>query len=207
MLTVNLGAASDVYREPFTDPAKFKKLIGEAEAASGVKFRTIVLSSFSAGYGGIREILRDKSNWPLITSVILADSLYADYGHEADDLGPFLGYIQSGKRLVMTHSELYPGTYESTFEAADWLIAKMNMKRKAVLKWGPIGMQQLSEASHGNFIVLGFAGNTADDHIDHLYGFERWYAMAPPPPPPSRRPVKRPPPAPGPMKAPPPVTK
>jgi len=193
ILTLNLGNASDVYREPFADPARFKKLIAEAEAAAGVvRFHTIVLSSFSAGYGAVREILRDKSNWPLITSIILADSLYADYGHEADDLGPFLAYIQAGKRLILTHSELYPGTYESTFEAADWLLSKMGVKRKAVLRWGPIGMQQLSEASRAGFAVLGFAGNTADDHIDHLYGFERWYGLALPLSSPVRPPVKRP---------------
>jgi hypothetical protein len=198
VLTVNLGAGSDVYREPFMDPARFSKLVEEAEAAAGgPKFRTIILSSFSAGYGAVREILRDKSNWPRIASVILADSMYSEYGKEAEDLGPFLAYIQGGKRLVMTHSEVYPGTYESTFEAADWLLEKMGSKRKAVLKWGPVGMQQLSEASRGGFFVLGFAGNTGDDHIDHLYGLERWYSLALAPLPPAKpaaakRPVKKP---------------
>lgn len=197
VMAVNLGAGSEAYRQPFLEPGEFAKIVGEAEAAvGGRKFKTIVLSSFSAGYGAVREILRDKTNWPRITSVILADSLYSEYGHEADDLGPFLAYLQSGKRLVITHSELYPGTYESTSEAVDWLLSKMGAKRKAVLRWGPIGMQQLSEASKGGFVVLGFAGNTADDHVDHLYGFERWYGLALPPPPaqkgPPRRPIRKP---------------
>ena len=34
---------------------------------------------------------------------------------------------------------------------------------------GPQKMQQLSEAKSGQFRVLGFAGNTAPDHIDHLH--------------------------------------
>jgi len=190
VLTMNLNGASDVYREPFVDVTRFGKLIDEAEAAAKCSFHTIVLSSFSAGYGAIREILREKSNWPRISSVILADSLYADYGHEADDLGPFLAYIQGGKRLIMTHSELYPGTYEATFEAADWLLSKVGAKRKAILKWGPVGMQQLSETSRGGFIVLGFAGNTADDHVDHLFGLDQWYALALPPPPSPPRPAR-----------------
>ena len=189
VLTVNLGAGSDLYREPFVDATKFAKLIEEAESAAAVPFRTVVLSSFSAGYGAIREILREKSNWPRITSILLVDSLYAGYGHEAEDLGPFLGYLQAGKRLVMTHSELYPGTYAATFETAEWLLSKMGAKRKAVLKWGPIGMQQLSEASKSGFIVLGFAGNSADDHVDHLYGLDQWYALALPPAP--KKPIAR----------------
>ena len=189
VLTVNLGAGSETYKEPFVDPTRFSKLIEEAEKAAGTPFRTIVVSSFSAGYGAVREILREKANYPRITSIILADSLYAGYGHEAEDLGPFLAYLQAGKRLVMTHSELYPGTYAATFETAEWLLAKMGIKRKAILKWGPVGMQQLSEASKGGFIVWGFAGNSADDHVDHLYGFDQWYSLAlPPPPPPAPKP-------------------
>ena len=197
VLTVNLGAGSDTYREPFVDPTRFSKLIEEAEKISGAPFRSVLVSSFSAGYGAVREILREKSNWPRITSILLADSLYAGYGHEQEDLGPFLAYLQSGKRLVMTHSELYPGTYAATFETAEWLLAKMAMKRKAILKWGPVGMQQLSEASKGNFIVWGFAGNSADDHIDHLYGLDQWYTVVlpPPPPAPKPRPAKLKPPA------------
>jgi len=29
-------------------------------------------------------------------------------------------------------------------------------------------MQQLNEVKANNFLILGFAGNTAPDHIDHL---------------------------------------
>jgi hypothetical protein len=31
-------------------------------------------------------------------------------------------------------------------------------------------MQQLSQARRHHFEVLGFAGNTAPDHVDHLHG-------------------------------------
>jgi hypothetical protein len=30
-------------------------------------------------------------------------------------------------------------------------------------------MQQLSEAKNGQFRLLGFAGNSAPDHVDHLH--------------------------------------
>ena len=35
-------------------------------------------------------------------------------------------------------------------------------------------MQQLSEARRGGFDVLGFAGNSAPDHVDHLYALGEW---------------------------------
>ena len=66
VLTVNLGAGSDVYREPFVDVTRFSKLIDEAAKAAGGPFRSVVLSSFSAGYGAVREILRDKYGFEVV---------------------------------------------------------------------------------------------------------------------------------------------
>ncbi|MFM8780092.1 MAG: hypothetical protein ACKOFO_01150, partial [Gemmatimonadota bacterium] len=73
-------------------------------------------------------------------------------------------------RFVMTHSEVFPGTCASTTEGADWLIERLALRRTAVLEWGPMGMQLLSRARSGRFDVLGFAGNSAPDHLDHLHG-------------------------------------
>jgi hypothetical protein len=38
-------------------------------------------------------------------------------------------------------------------------------------------MQQLSEAGRGRLRVIGFAGNSAPDHMDFLYAFGRWFEM------------------------------
>ena len=73
------------------------------------------------------------------------------------------------KRLIVTHSEIFPGTYASTTETADYLLTQLGLKRRAVLKWGPMGMQQLSEARAGKFRILGYAGNSAPDHVDQLH--------------------------------------
>jgi hypothetical protein len=35
-------------------------------------------------------------------------------------------------------------------------------------------MQQLSEVHRGGFHVLGFAGNSAADHVDHLHALGEW---------------------------------
>ncbi|HEX9652428.1 MAG TPA: hypothetical protein VGA99_01850, partial [bacterium] len=67
------------------------------------------------------------------------------------------------------HSEIFPGTFASTTETADYLLQANDLSRTAVLRWGVLGMQQLSEARKGNFVVLGFAGNTAPDHVDHFH--------------------------------------
>jgi hypothetical protein len=77
--------------------------------------------------------------------------------------------IRGEKRFVVTHSEIFPGTFASTTETANWLVGALGLRRTPVLRWGPRGMQQLSETSAGRFELLGFAGNSAPDHVDHLH--------------------------------------
>ena len=77
----------------------------------------------------------------------------------------------------LRHSEIFPGTFASTTETADWLLAALGLKRTAVLKWGPRRMQQLSEAHSGRFDLLGFAGNSAPDHIDQLHSLPEQLAF------------------------------
>ena len=85
--------------------------------------------------------------------------------------------VAGRKQLVITHSEIFPGTFASTTQTTDYLIASLGLKRQPVLKWGPGGMQQLSEARAGKLRILGFAGNTAPDHIDHFHGLKQWLKL------------------------------
>jgi hypothetical protein len=85
--------------------------------------------------------------------------------------------MRGDKRFVVTHSEIFPGTFASTTETADHLLAALGLQRTPVLRWGPHGMQQLSEVRAGRFTLLGFAGNSAPDHIDHLQGMAEFLKM------------------------------
>ena len=66
--------------------------------------------------------------------------------------------------------EIFPGTFASTTETADWLLNALGLHRTPVLAWGPRGTQQLSEVHSGRFELRGYAGNSAPDHIDQLHG-------------------------------------
>ena len=78
--------------------------------------------------------------------------------------------IDGKKMFLITHSEIFPGTYASTTETSDFIINTLGLKRQPTLEWGPDGMQLVSKTSAGNLAILGFAGNTAPDHIDHFHG-------------------------------------
>jgi hypothetical protein len=145
------------------------------------QFKPIYLSGFSAGYGAIREILREFQP----DAVLLVDGLHTGYDPEgkpgplkAEGLQPFVAFAreasQGRKRMVVTHSEIFPGTFASTTDTADYLLGQLGFKRTPQLKRGPLGTQQLSFARKGNFEVLGFAGNSAPDHIDQLHALAEW---------------------------------
>lgn len=192
VLHVQLGAGSARYAEPFRDqPGRFLRLIDEAQSKSDHRFQPVMVSGWSAGYGAIREILQDPDAYRKVDGVLLLDGLHTGYVNgrpgpresqlETQPLDAFLQLARDAanghKRLVITHSEVFPGTYASTTETADYLLQELDLPRQAVLKWGPQGMQQLSDTRRGSFIVMGFAGNSAPDHIDHLHGVAEFWQV------------------------------
>jgi hypothetical protein len=188
---VNLGAGSGIYHRTFTDPSVFDSLLvaitREVSAAGTrpVRVGRVTLAGFSAGHGAIRVILRDPRHFARVDAVLLLDGMHTSYVPEGQvlekggvldttNLVAFAEFARAAmrgeKRFLVTHSEIFPGTFASTTETADWLLRTLGLRRTPVLRWGPRGMQQLSEVRSGRFTVLGFAGNTAPDHIDHLHG-------------------------------------
>jgi hypothetical protein len=189
---VSLAPGSGVYDRTFSDPTVYDSLLarigreaGAAMHASDAVFRSVTLVGFSAGYGAVRAILRDPRHFAQVDAVLLLDGLHTSYvpdgtvlanGGKMDEvpLEPFVAFARAAmageKRFLVTHSEIFPGTFASTTETTDYLIEKLGLRLAAVLKWGPHGMQQLSEAHKGRFAILGFAGNSAPDHIDHAQG-------------------------------------
>jgi hypothetical protein len=189
---VSLAPGSGVYDRTFSDPAVYDSLLarigreaGAAMHANSVACRTVTLVGFSAGYGAVRAILRDPRHFAQVDAVLLLDGLHTSYvpdgtvlanGGKLDEqpLEIFVDFARAAmageKRFLITHSEIFPGTFASTTETTDYLIQKLGLHLEPVLKWGPHGMQQLSEARKGRFAILGFAGNSAPDHIDHVQG-------------------------------------
>ncbi len=196
--TVNVGHGSGAYDAAFADPAVFDSLLAAARRASSdmagerVVFRSITLSGFSAGHGAVRAILRDPALFEIVDAVLLLDGLHTGYvprGRVLADGGRLdttkLESIQrfaraaaeGEKRLLITHSEIFPGTFASTTETTDHLLSRLGLRRNAVLRWGPVGMQQLSEARCRGLEVQGYAGNSAPDHIDHIHGVAEFLRM------------------------------
>lgn len=195
---VNVGTGSGSYDRAFAEPATFDSLLAgvsrETATATGraPRLGRITLVGFSAGHGAVRAILRDPRLFARVDAVLLLDGMHTSYVPEGKtiatggaldttNLAAFAAFARAAmrgeKRFVVTHSEIFPGTFASTTETADWLLRTLGLRRTPLLRWGPRGMQQLSEVSAGRFELRGYAGNSAPDHIDQLHAMPELLAQ------------------------------
>ena len=134
VIAVNVGQGGNAYDQAFSDPAALEKLIAPLRAR--VRIRRLYLSGFSAGYGAVRAILRSRSE--MIEGILLLDGLHTSYAADCKvdpvAMQPFLDYAREAvlghKQFVFTHSEIFPGTFASTTETADYLIQQLGLKPK-----------------------------------------------------------------------------
>lgn len=199
VLTVNLTAGSGAYEQPFRGTQAWSRLLAMVDSSWRARHPgaaapgPVYLSAFSAGNGAVRAILADDDAAARIAGVVILDGIHtgydpprrvvADSGRlDPANLQSLLRYarraVAGEVRMVVTHSEVFPGTFASTTETADWLLGAMALPRTPVLAWGPHGMQQTSEVRAGGLTLMGFAGNSAPDHLDHLHGLPWWLGRA-----------------------------
>jgi hypothetical protein len=196
LIEFNRKGLSSVYTKPFADPKLFPTLldgalgaINEAGLAESPKLGRVAVSSFSAGFGGVRELLKVPDHFERIDVLILADSLYSGYegdptSHAVDPklmagFRRFAVEAASGKKtMIVSHSAQVPEGYASTTETADDLIrAVEGASRPARVDRGD-GWVQVREFRRGGLTVLGFEGAGPEDHMRHLRRIASIWEMA-----------------------------
>jgi hypothetical protein len=191
VVSVQAGSGSGTYARIFENPDRFLALVKEAETKSGLRFGRVLLGGWSAGCGAIRQILKAPAAYDRVDGALMIDGIHTDYSDGkpgpleskigTENLDIWLQFsrdaIAGKKRVIVTHSEIFPGTFASTTETADYLLKQLKVERHPVMKWGPMGTQQLSEASAGKFLLMGYAGNSAPDHVDQLHSLPEYLKM------------------------------
>lgn len=196
LITIHLGTLSGPYRIAFSDTTYLEKILSDAfeklKALRGInlsdKNLNIFLTSFSAGYGGIREILKYDKYYSIIEGIILLDGLHTDYIETKEgkmvnqiQMKDFLRFARDAvsfkKQFIITHSEIIPEGYSSTTETAKYLID--STKTEIVFTERNFGDNFIQKyyAFNGNFRVYGFYGDKAKDHMKHFYNLEKFLTM------------------------------
>jgi hypothetical protein len=185
-VTLTLPGLSSVYRRHFENPEVFPALLAEIERAlvpvfpsQTLRRRQLTVTSFSAGFGGVRELLKQPDSRSEIDALLMADSLYAGFVGEVgnrlvnpDHLRPFVAFarlaVEGKKRMLLSHTQLHTPEYASTKETADYLVEALGGQRREKRVVHGERLVEVNRYTEGKFAVLGFVGETGEDHMQHL---------------------------------------
>ena len=181
---VDLGAGSSAYERPFRNPKVFKNLLNEVEKKVAkytkkrkVHIRKLALTGWSAGYGAIRAILRQKAG-KRVDAVVLLDGLHSNYDKKsplklrASQLSPFVQFAEHAakgqKTMFVSHSSIVPPGYASTTETAHYLTKKLGIKVRSSSAQDSPFLSRYEQAIAGNFIMRGYHGKGKVDHCAQI---------------------------------------
>jgi len=181
---VDLGAGSAAYERPFSKPEKFLSLLKDVEKAVAkntknkqAHIRKLGLTGWSAGYGAIRAILRQKAS-KKVDAVVLIDGLHSNYSNASRtklrsyQLKPFVKFAKhaaQGRRFMfVSHPKIIPPGYASTTETAHYLAEKLGVRvHKLSVKDSPL-LSRYEQAQSGGFLMRGYLGKGKVDHCAQI---------------------------------------
>jgi hypothetical protein len=194
LLCAALGEGSTVYRKPFEDRQRFSRLIQRVESEVNRHYRrgspcrvsAVDISSFSAGYGAVREIVKSPQYVRVIRRIVLSDSMYASYEGEAtskptsrparEHIEPWIAFAKEAadgnKTFVLTYSQVPTQSYASSALCAAALCDAIGVPLRAV----PAGSDPATldpnfplqmRADQRGFHVWGYGGSDGQAHMTH----------------------------------------
>ena len=134
ILVCNFGQGSTVYARPFlSDPRSFDPWKRSLEFALKGKLGNLVVTSFSAGFGAVRELIKQPDFLNRLEAVVLSDSMYGSFStprtvdpEYAKCWIPLLERGLSGRtHVVVTCSAIAPDTYAGTHEVSKAVLELM----------------------------------------------------------------------------------
>jgi hypothetical protein len=184
IVTVNYSGLSSAYSTPFSNATLFQTLLDEALAkvrqqsdfADTLQWDKLGVSSFSAGYGAVREILKSATYRNEIDALLAADSLYATTAGDGTpldsqmvDYKTFATLAKNGtKTFLFSHSQVLTFTYETTEETGNELMQHLGISASATSENGLGTLNFYRRAESGNFRLWGAGGADGDAHLEHL---------------------------------------
>jgi len=181
LFNIHLGAFSSPYQNYFLNQNNFQAIMDSISAElerqqilANPRLQSLIMTSFSAGYAGVREILKQNAHYNQIDAIHLADGLHAtsDANIMEMQMQDFVRFAcdarDEEKIMQLTHSSIPTPGYESTTSTANYLIDHIGSDRHSVNEEDEIGTMY-SRCDTGFFNLRGYLGETADDHMQHLY--------------------------------------
>lgn len=176
LVVFNFGQGSKVYGDPFALPGSFAAWQEQIFHAFGMKQAQWGVTSFSAGYGAVRNLIADKEFVKNLHTVILADSMYGSLDPAATErkVAPehlafwdpiVLPALKKKMKVIMTTSEITPDSYAGTWEVAQGLVRAHGGEMVSHETTEPFGL--LRTFDRGSWHVWSYDGHTPEAHMTH----------------------------------------
>ncbi|MDF1788965.1 MAG: hypothetical protein P1U82_24095 [Verrucomicrobiales bacterium] len=189
LVVINFKGLSAAYAKPFReDSALLESVLEQAAKTVGPETicRSLTVSSFSAGYGAVREILKTPKFFERIDALIAADSMYASLEKDRETRQPlethmrdylrFAKLASDGKKtFIITHSS-QETPYASTTETANALLQALDINREQSAQPSTAPLKLSTKAIKGKFTVFGYDGISGEDHLHHLRHIHLWWS-------------------------------
>lgn len=185
LFNIHLGALSTPYQNYFSEPDKFSliletvlSLLSSNSIIHSPQIKDLIITSFSAGYAGLREILKTQLYYDMISAIILADGLHcnADSATAILQMQDFLKFAKDArdknKIMFITHSSIMTPDYQSSTQTADYLIQSTDVQITPVNQTDEIGTMY-AIADSGYFQIRRYYGQTAEDHLKHFHAMHK----------------------------------
>jgi hypothetical protein len=203
LLNFNLGSGSEVYRQAFDNERRFADILRAVEkelAKRGgreVRISAVDISSFSAGYAAVRELLQVPEYFGLIRRVVLLDSLYSRYKMGPrnrvirepayEHIEPWVPFAQAAikgqKTFLITYSDVPTPSYANSADTATALVRAVGVPIQPVApNSSPASTDPdyplTRRADLGRFHAWGYAGKDQKAHLTHARHLsEFWQAL------------------------------
>jgi hypothetical protein len=194
LIVFALGEGSSTYRAAFQDTNRFARILSLVEselkkrgARSETRIAHVDVSSFSAGYGAVRELVKSPGYFRIIRRLALLDSMYASLELEekgstnrrplAAQIEVWVPFAQAATRgektFIFTHSHVTTTAYASSFECAAALAARVGVAAHPVEPGSSPATRDpdfplLSRADAGRFHIWSYGGGDAPAHLTHV---------------------------------------
>lgn len=183
LVGIDLGIGSGAYQAGFAAPTTFTSLLANVEAVMTKRtgkpahVRHIALSSWSAGYGAVEQILRQPAG-KRVDALVLLDSVHAGYADESQktlktaQVEPFVEFARRAASrktfMFLSHSSIVPPGYASTTETAAYIVGQVRGRLKKAGRQDVLGLDMIDRFDRGNLHVRGYTGDDKPDHCAHL---------------------------------------
>ena len=173
IVTVNYSGLSSAYTNAVLDnyrpvsnrssTRRSPKSVPNPTSPTIYQWDKIAVSSFSAGYGAVREILKSSTYRDKIDSLLAADSLYASTAGDGTPLDSQMADYKTfatlrkerPKTFLFSHSQVLTFTYENTAETGDELMQYLGIISHQLRRQRPRHAQLLPPCSDRQLPPLG----------------------------------------------------